>query len=421
MLIEFCCPACCTPLAVKDDVAGGQVNCPHCQKLILIPVSSPFGRLEGGGPFEAGRKHEVDAVKRAISISVEPYRRELEAKGNLLNEAVEMVKTRNRRIREIESLILKVQKDLWALEVEHEETGERPVLPATAASVAEQEELEELGAHCRELGEQVTKLQVRNEVMQERLGRALESLADTHAHLHEEKAVAAEMVLQMEALKGLVPGILEQIGLVEADTLSGPDLPNALRQAAHSLKRCGEEITSLRKELSEKALAVQGLITSDTGKTKAAQALEAALAQKESDKLALEAALASKEADKLALEAALASKAADKLALDADLASKDTDKQALEAALASKESELRELEASWTRKEEDWTREQKANETRRTRLREELTEQEEQLQNALKTQQTLAEQCLKMENERKDIKRRLTDALEKIVVLESRG
>jgi len=345
MLIEFCCPACCTTLAVKDDVAGGQVNCPNCQKLILIPVSSPFGRVEGGGAFDAGRQHEVEAVKRAISISVEPYRRELESKGNLLNEAVEMVKTRNRRIREIESLILKVQKDLWALEVEHEDTAARTEAAEEAPS---ENVLEELETHCRELSERATKLQTRNQVLHERLDRALQSLAETHAYVKEENGLAAEMSRQIEALRGEVPGMLEQIRQIESDAVPGPVFLEGLRRAGLTLQRCGEEIRRLRERLEKAEL---------------------------------------------------------------ELGDKNQSVSELQGA----------LEKNLARKEAEWQREKKADESRRARLQEDLAEQEEQLQSALKTQQTLAEQCLKMENERKDLKRRLSDALEKIVVLESRG
>lgn len=476
MLIEFCCPACCTPLAVKDDVAGGQVNCPNCQKLILIPVSSPFGRMEGGGPFDAGRQHDVETVKRAISISVEPYRRELDSKSNLLNEAVEMVKTRNRRIREIESLILKVQKDLWALEVEYEEESGKAAEPA--ATPEPDPAIEELETHCRELSERVTKLQSRNQVLHDRLDRALESLAETHGYVREERSLAVEMAEQIESLRKDVPGLREKIQQMETDAFPGPDVLEGMRRAGEALKRCGEEIQRLRERLKRAEETLGGkdqglseLQRSLEEKTETAQkslaALEASFAkereaqqaelarchekleqgQAEQARLQEELAACRKQLEQEAEQQRglrdeltscrekLEQGEVDQTRLEQELAEKhrillelkeaDSDKEeagrALEEALARKEEELRSLEESWKRKEAAWLREQKAGEARRAQLQEELTEQDEKLQSALKNQQTLAEQSLKMENERKDLKRRISDALEKIVELESRG
>lgn len=101
------------------------MNCPKCQKLILLPSESPLPRKqEDQPPYQSGTQYEVKEITRAIGISVEPYRRDLETKSSLLNDAVEMVKVRNDRIKEIETLMLNTQKDLWALEVEHEEQSE---------------------------------------------------------------------------------------------------------------------------------------------------------------------------------------------------------------------------------------------------------------------------------------------------------
>ena len=110
MLIEFCCPVCRSPLAVDGKVAGGQVNCPKCQKLILIPLRSLLERQGEAEPLARGLMHESEKVLHAIFTSVEPYRLELEAKSKLLNDAVEMVKVRNQRIREVETLMLGIQR-----------------------------------------------------------------------------------------------------------------------------------------------------------------------------------------------------------------------------------------------------------------------------------------------------------------------
>lgn len=119
MLIEFCCPVCKAPLAINKQVIGGQVNCPSCQKLILLPAESPLKRKQADiPPFNKEQLFEAGEVAQAICISVEPYRRDLESKSNLLNDAVEMVKIRNDRIREIETLMLNTQKELWEHEAE---------------------------------------------------------------------------------------------------------------------------------------------------------------------------------------------------------------------------------------------------------------------------------------------------------------
>ncbi len=124
MLIEFCCPVCRSPLAVDEKVAGGQVNCPKCQKLILIPLRSLLERQGDQEPLAAGLFHASDKVLHAIVSSVEPYRLELDAKTKLLNDAVEMVKVRNQRIREVETLMLGIQRELWELEVDYDERNE---------------------------------------------------------------------------------------------------------------------------------------------------------------------------------------------------------------------------------------------------------------------------------------------------------
>jgi hypothetical protein len=119
MLIEFSCPVCHSPLALKNKTEGGQVNCPKCHKLILLPSESTLPRHDPEvPPFQPGLTYRPEEVARAISTSVAPYRRDLESKSDLLNDAVEMVKVRNQRIKELETHNLKIQGELWALEAE---------------------------------------------------------------------------------------------------------------------------------------------------------------------------------------------------------------------------------------------------------------------------------------------------------------
>lgn len=141
MLIEFSCPVCQTSLAIKKQTVGGQVNCPKCQKLILLPSESPLPRHNPDKvPFAQDQVYPVQEVTKAICVSVEPYRRDLETKSNLLNDAVEMVKIRNERIRELETLMLTTQAELWALEASMDEQDRRS---------HRESELEEMAAEQR--------------------------------------------------------------------------------------------------------------------------------------------------------------------------------------------------------------------------------------------------------------------------------
>jgi chromosome segregation ATPase len=214
-VIRFCCPACCVSLSVKKAVAGGHVNCPNCQKLILIPELSPFDPETN--PFEADQTHRGPDVAKAVSICVEPYRKELEAKSTLLNDAVEMVRVRNLRIREIESLLLRVQCELWAMEVDR------------------QEEQEVAG------------------IVDRRLDTALKSLRRMHRALREEPEESPEDSVcgRLDELEKRLAGHEEQLssggekilGALELLHGAGPACA-ALRQQIRSLQ---EEIEQMRK------------------------------------------------------------------------------------------------------------------------------------------------------------------------------
>ncbi|MGA0334184.1 MAG: hypothetical protein ACO3N7_06965 [Kiritimatiellia bacterium] len=72
----------------------------------------------------------------AICRSVDPYRRDLENKSKLLNDAVEMVKVRNERIRDVETLMLNTQKELWQLEYELNALQKASTVEKTLAEAA---------------------------------------------------------------------------------------------------------------------------------------------------------------------------------------------------------------------------------------------------------------------------------------------
>ncbi|MFT5124648.1 MAG: chromosome segregation ATPase [Kiritimatiellia bacterium] len=107
MLVDFTCPVCRTSLSVEDRVAGKKVDCPKCKELILIPLK-PTSEKDNSGE---------DTVLRNII----PYRNEMLAKHNKLVEAIEEIKLRNERIRELEASSMRVQKELWSIEVEFEQ------------------------------------------------------------------------------------------------------------------------------------------------------------------------------------------------------------------------------------------------------------------------------------------------------------
>jgi chromosome segregation ATPase len=62
-----------------------------------------------------------DNADEAIIRAVKPYREELLAKRNQLLQAIEEIKLRNERIRELETNGLQVQKELWSLEADFED------------------------------------------------------------------------------------------------------------------------------------------------------------------------------------------------------------------------------------------------------------------------------------------------------------
>lgn len=237
-MIQFCCPACSVPLTVKESVAGGQVNCPKCQKLILIPNSSPFGGE--GDPFVADATHKGNEIARAVAVSVEPYRKELEAKSELLNDAVEMVKTRNTRIREVESLLLRVQKDLWSLEVVYDE---------------EKEDYLRSQADRKRLKQQLEALQLEREnasVVDQRFEKTLKSLSFAHQEVSEiwKKTKSFEEVLKtLHVLEAKLDGELKRLG--DGDGVLR-EMGQVFRDAVDLLTKSSQRIQELEK--SEAAL-----------------------------------------------------------------------------------------------------------------------------------------------------------------------
>ena len=111
MLVDFTCPVCRASLSVEDRVSGKKVDCPKCKELILIPLKPSSEKNSTG----------EDTILRNII----PYRNEMLAKHNKLVEAIEEIKLRNERIRELEACSMRVQKELWSIEVEYEQRREQ--------------------------------------------------------------------------------------------------------------------------------------------------------------------------------------------------------------------------------------------------------------------------------------------------------
>ncbi|MCC5844813.1 MAG: hypothetical protein JJU05_11230 [Verrucomicrobia bacterium] len=214
------------------------MNCPKCQKLILIPNSQPFAGEDD--PFQAEALHRGAAVARAVAACVEPYRKELEAKTELLNDAVEMVKTRNSRIREVESLLLRVQKDLWALEVGYDEEKEDYV-----RSQADRKRL-------KQKLDQMEALQESGRIVDQRFEKTLSSLIFAHEQLTEiwDRSQSFEEALQtLNALESQLDSELERLG--DGDAVL-KEMGQAFRDAVDLLKKSSARIHEL--EISQEAL-----------------------------------------------------------------------------------------------------------------------------------------------------------------------
>ncbi len=439
MLIEFCCPVCLSPLAVEPNVAGGQVNCPKCLKLILIPEKTPLERHGDTSPYHHAESHHGDAVAKAIGLSVEPYRRELETKSGLLNDAVEMIKTRNQRIKEIESLILNTQKELWEMEVLHEDphaenarameqlqeardlaeengTGSGPE-PEAADSVAERvQELEnevgELGAVKEELKNRLSHLSDHAHALQSELTEyealhhdlaplhglfgdltAWMASQDAHAQeladaLGESRALLAKTLGTLQALQEALQRAREQakassqeLAKVLADRDTWRTRAEELGTELESLHlRAGsetEEITRRHETLQEQFHHQETLLEESL---RTQQDLRDELGRAQDARRELENTIAGLRQHAETEQHALQIRAED-------------EKSALLSESAKREAAL----------------EKKLKELRMAR-----SEQEERLESALRSQQELAEQSLRAEKQRSDLQRRLDDALDRL-------
>lgn len=405
MLLEFCCPVCLSPLAIKKQAPGGQVNCPKCQKLILIPSTPPLPRLdEDTPPFSPGQTRDVADVAEAIKISVEPYRRDLENKSELLNDAVEMIKVRNERIKEIETLMLETQRDLWALEVEHDAARTKhkktqSLLKETRERAGETQRDEEARvSEIETLRAKINDLETREDSLVQKKDRLKARLVNT-----------TDLA---ERLQGEVK-MFHEFFDPESETSTDMDrIQEAMRGLLDKGPKCVEDLDAAKDKLSRAATAMEHLATELERKDRQRQDLEELVKSSSQD---MQTALDDRKQWRNHAHD-LEKKLQD---LEIRLQEGDTERdnalKKLEADLSSAREELRETTQTAKKREQDAERIQH----RLEETRGELEQTEQSLAEALETQNKLTAQNLQAEQQRKELKRKLAAAEDRVAELES--
>jgi len=444
MLIEFCCPVCQAPLAIQKQAVGGQVNCPKCQKIILLPAESPLPRKqEDLPPYSPGQERTVEEIAKAIHLNVDPYRRDLDNKSELLNDAVEMIKVRNERIREIESLILETQKELWEAEVHLDEQKETNKKTRSQLKEVRQElrgtrdEETERGGEVRELrleNERLTKemetLLEKKDALKLRLSNMVQHAEQLEGELkHHREAMTGEngMRKEVDAIYNVLtkrlehmPGELEDIqiamGYLKQSGLELERLQNALEERERQRSDLEELVRSSsvdmqnalddRKQWRNQALELEKRIAA-TGEERAAREEELARQLTEAQTALQTLKIEQQEEEKIREER------------DEDLRQAKASLSELEESLVLHRQRAQEqetaqedaLEAARETGREESAAKVSELEKELNELRLELEETESKLDGALATQQQLAEQNLQGEKERKELKRKLRDSL----------
>lgn len=444
MLIEFCCPVCQAPLAINKKAVGGQVNCPKCQKLILLPAESPLSRLsEDVPPFTHGQQRDIEDVVNAIHISVDPYRHDLENKSELLNDAVEMIKIRNERIKEIESLILQTQKELWEAEVLVDEQKETYKKTRSQLKEVRQElrgtrdEDSEKGGELRRLNQENEELRSQLESIEDREGKLKLRLTNMVEHaeelekqlLHHQGAMHGEagIGIQIDAMHQLLSKRLEQMPGELADIELAMDLLRKSNEELDRLHKALEETERQRQDLEElvRSSTVDMQNALDDRKQWRNQALE------------LEKKITEANEGQHSRESELQQ---DITELQATLQSKQIEIQEEQKIREEKEEDIRLLQAKCSEMEDSLALHRKRSQEKETaqeealqqarhegiaeasvetgriqeevnELKKELEEAEARLEQSLILQQQMAEQNLVGEKERKELKRKLRESL----------
>lgn len=428
MLIEFPCPVCQTSLAVKKQVVGGQVNCPKCQKLILLPSESPLPRKqEDQPPYQSGMQYEVKEITRAIGISVEPYRRDLETKSDLLNDAVVMVKVRNDRIKEIETLMLNSQRDFWALEVDHEEQSEEcKGLLSELHRLREEQQLP-VAPERDETDEELVTLRENVEILEEKKDKLKGRLHNMVTHSenldHQLKHVLG--ILEHDGplfplLTSLEGQFRQQIEEAHKKQVDLDHARNYLQQASAQLLRMHHNLS----ESDRKRIEMEELVQSSTQDMhlaveernqwrKQSEELVKKLAGLEESVSGMDTQLSEmgKLKEEWEQEKRVSKRLQAELEDNLELLRKriELEREQHQKQLSEKEQKLKETS-------------QKKIESIELKLRqahEELNETEAKLETSLHTQHQLAEQNVQNEKQRKKLKAELAVALEKIECLET--
>jgi hypothetical protein len=77
MAIQFPCPACGQPIEVDDELAGSQVTCPYCDKVVAAPTESaltPSGEARPAGE-QATPPEPGELAAAGGELAVNPYGR----------------------------------------------------------------------------------------------------------------------------------------------------------------------------------------------------------------------------------------------------------------------------------------------------------------------------------------------------------
>lgn len=382
------------------------MNCPSCQKLILLPAESPLHRKdETTPPFQKGTLYESDEVASAICASVDPYRRDLENKTGLLNDAVEMVKVRNERIRDIETLMLKTQKELWEIEFaldeqEQPETEDAPE-PEGESDPGSSERIRELEDKKDKLKAKLTTMVAHSENLENKLNDLREMV--------KEEGPTLQMIEQVSA------AITRHLEKEEAENRD-------LDVATEYLGQASKELLNLHRQVAEKEnlrQQMEELVASSTE--------DMSLAVEERNQWRKKATALEKEYlqlqskfENVSLQASEAEKLHTELSEDRDHA-------------ARLRSELEEnLELLRTRIEQERSIHQKTLEERESKLKADaqkrisvlekklksanadLDAAEEKLEISLKTQHQLADQNMQGEQQRRQMKAELETLREQL-------
>jgi chromosome segregation ATPase len=424
MLIEFSCPVCQTSLAIKKQVIGGQVNCPKCQKLILLPSESPLPRKqENEPPYQSGLQYAPREITRAISISVEPYRRDLDIKSDLMNDAVEMVKTRNERITEIETLMLNTQRDLWALEAEHNDQAEeckriynelhrlRQRKPDATEDTKEDQEA---------LQQELIVLETKKDKLKARLSNMV-----THSENLDRQLKSAHSLLQHEGpLFSLLQSLEAQL---QQQIKSGAKNQVDLDHARDYLQQAAEKLLQMQRNLTDgdqKRIETEELVHSATQDMHFAMD-ERNQWRKRSEELEKQLTNLQESVSGTELQLSAMDKLKKEWEQDRDLSKRLQAELEENLALLRKRIEV-EREQHQTQLAEKEQKLKNSSEKKidslELKLRqahEELSETESKLESSLHTQHQLAEQNVQNEKQRKKLKAQLAEALAKIESLES--